>query len=134
MEGATMDKATMEQATIEEQTNAEVLDATTFTLYIPDFVHEYSLSGKILDEQNTQLLRKGLVDSWPGLIVKLELCFLTLLRSTVMMTTSVIQLPSNARLHSFFLADICLLASNKLIKWQMFSLATGLSRRRCTPK
>jgi hypothetical protein len=39
------------QATIEDQTNAEVPgDATTFTLYIPDFVQEYSLSGKAPDK------------------------------------------------------------------------------------
>jgi hypothetical protein len=41
---------------VQEQTNAEVPDA--FTLYIPDFVQEYSLSGKTLNEQNAQLLQK----------------------------------------------------------------------------
>ncbi len=50
MEAAMTDEATMQEVTIEEETIAEVPGATTFTLYIPDFVQEYSLSGKTLDE------------------------------------------------------------------------------------
>jgi hypothetical protein len=80
MEDATMDEATMDEATIEhdtseEQTNAEVLDATTFNLYIPDFVQEYNLSGKTLNEQNTQLLQKDWLT--PGLIHEIETFFPT---------------------------------------------------------
>jgi hypothetical protein len=74
MEEGRMDEATMEHATFEEQTHAEVLDATFFTLYIPDFVQEeYSLSGKTLDEQNTQLLQKDWLT--PGLIHEIETLF-----------------------------------------------------------
>jgi hypothetical protein len=73
MDEATMDEATIEHATSEEQTNAEVLDATTFNLYIPDFVQEYSFSGKTLDEQNTQLLQKDWLT--PGLIHEIETLF-----------------------------------------------------------
>ena len=73
MDEATMDEATIEHATSEEQTNAEVLDATAFNLYIPDFVPEYSLSGKTLDEQNTQLLQKDWLT--PGLIHEIETLF-----------------------------------------------------------
>jgi hypothetical protein len=132
MEEGRMNEARMEHATFDEQTDAEVLDATTFSLYIPDFVQEYSLSGNTLDEQNTQLLQKDWLT--PGLIHEIEFCFLTLLRSTVMMTTGVIPLPSNAGLHSYFLVDGSLPASSKLTKRQICSLAPGLSRRRCTPK
>jgi hypothetical protein len=53
MEEVTTEEATIEQTTIEEKINAKVPGATTFTLYIPDFVQEYSLSGKTPDEQNT---------------------------------------------------------------------------------
>jgi hypothetical protein len=73
MDEATMDKATIEHATSKEQTNAEVLDGTTFNLYIPDFVQEYSLSGKTLDKQNTQLLQKDWLT--PGLIHEIETLF-----------------------------------------------------------
>ncbi len=45
-----MEAAMTDEATIEEETIAEVPGATTFTLYIPDFVQEYSLPGKTLDE------------------------------------------------------------------------------------
>jgi hypothetical protein len=73
MEEARMDKATMEHAMLDKQTNAEVLDATTFTLYIPDFVQEHSLSGKNLDKHNTQLLQKDWLT--PGLIHEIETLF-----------------------------------------------------------
>jgi hypothetical protein len=61
------------QRSMNKETNAEVLDATTFTLYIPDFVQEYSLSGQTLDEQNTQLLQKDRLT--PGLIHEIETLF-----------------------------------------------------------
>jgi hypothetical protein len=48
----------MEEATMEEGLIAEAPGATTFTLYIPDFLQEYSLSNKSLFEQKNKLLRK----------------------------------------------------------------------------
>jgi hypothetical protein len=57
-----MEAAMTDEATIEE-----------VTLYIPDFVQEYSLSGKTLDDQNKELLQK----SWltPGLTHEIESLF-----------------------------------------------------------
>ena len=66
-----MEEATMEEATMEEQMNAEVPDATTFTLYLPDFVQEYSLSGKTPDKQNMELWRKDWLT--PGLTHKISI-------------------------------------------------------------
>jgi hypothetical protein len=127
MEKTTMEEVMMEQATLEEQTDADV---TTFTLYIPDFAQERSLFSKTPDKQNTELLQIFKRIGWLlASSMKLKLCFLTLLRSTVMMTTSMIQLPSNARYHCFFVVDVYLLASNKLTKQQTCSLEPGLSRR-----
>jgi hypothetical protein len=40
--------STMEEATMEEEMIAEAPGATTFTLYIPDFLREYSLSEQTL--------------------------------------------------------------------------------------
>jgi hypothetical protein len=98
-EATTEEDATMAEVTNEQQTNAEVPDATIFTLYIPEFVQGCSLSGKTPDEQNTELLHKDWLT--PGLIsvsfMKSKLCSLSLLRSTVTMTTSMTQWPSNAR-------------------------------------
>jgi hypothetical protein len=68
---ATMDGATIEDA--EDLTNAELPDATTFTLYIPDFVQQYSLSGKTLAQQNTELLQKDWLT--PGLTHEIESLF-----------------------------------------------------------
>jgi hypothetical protein len=73
MEEATMEDATMEDATIEEQTNDELPDATTYTLYIPDFVQEFSDSGKSPHEQNTELLQKDWLT--PGLIHEIQTLF-----------------------------------------------------------
>jgi hypothetical protein len=39
-----------------------------------------------------------------------------------------------SKIYSYFFVDGSLPASSKLTKWQMCSLAPGLSRRRCTPK
>jgi hypothetical protein len=64
------------QATIEDAgdlTNAELPDATTFTLYIPNFVQQYSLSGKTLAQQNTELLQKDWLT--PGLTHEIESLF-----------------------------------------------------------
>ncbi len=66
-----MDGATIEDA--EDLTNAELPDATTFTLYIPDFVQQYSLSGKTLAQQNTELLQKDWLT--PGLTHEIESLF-----------------------------------------------------------
>jgi hypothetical protein len=38
--------------------SAEVPDLTIFTLYIPEFIQECSLSGKTPNEQNTEVLQK----------------------------------------------------------------------------
>ena len=73
MEEATMEEPTMEQTTIEEEIPAEVPGATTFTLYIPDFVHEYRDSAKTQDEQNSELLQKDWLTS--GLIHEIETLF-----------------------------------------------------------
>jgi hypothetical protein len=50
--------ATKEEATMEEASIADAPGATTFTLYIPDFLQEYSLSNKSLEEQKNELLQK----------------------------------------------------------------------------
>jgi hypothetical protein len=56
----------MEEATMNEEIFAEGPGATTFTLYIPDFLREYSLSEQSLEEQKNELLRKDWLTS--GLI------------------------------------------------------------------
>jgi hypothetical protein len=44
MDEAMTEEATMAEVTNEQQTNAEVPDATTFTLYIPEFLSFLSFS------------------------------------------------------------------------------------------
>jgi hypothetical protein len=133
MEEARMDEATMEHATFEEQTNAEVLDATSFTLYIPDFVQEYSLSGKTLDKENTQLLRKDWLT--PGLIHEIETLFPNPSEINSDDDNRCDSIAFQRKIALYFLVDGgSLPASNKLTKRQICSLEPGLSRRRCTPK
>jgi hypothetical protein len=96
--------STMEEATMNEEMFAEAPGATTFTLYIPNFLREYSLSEQSLEEQKNELLRKDWLTS--GLIQ----------RSRLMTTTSVIQLPSNTKSHNCFLLDVSLLDLNSLTK------------------
>jgi hypothetical protein len=68
MDEEKMEEATMAEVTNEQQMNDEVPDVkTTFTLYIPEFVQECSLSSKTRDEQNTELLQKDWLT--PGLII-----------------------------------------------------------------
>jgi hypothetical protein len=55
---ATMDEAMMEEASIADATGANMV-----TLYIPDFIQEYSLSNKSLEEQKNELLRKDWLTS-----------------------------------------------------------------------
>jgi hypothetical protein len=65
----------MEEATMEEALIAEAPGVTTFTLYIPDFLQEYSLSDKSLDEQKNELLRKDWLTS--GLTYEIQAMFPT---------------------------------------------------------
>jgi hypothetical protein len=58
--------STMEEATMNEEMFAEAPGATTFTLYIPNFLREYSLSEQSLEEQKNKLLRMDWLTS--GLI------------------------------------------------------------------
>jgi hypothetical protein len=67
--------ATMEETTMEEETIADAPGATTFTLYIPDFLEEYSLSDKSLEAQKNELLRKDWLTS--GLTHEIETLFPT---------------------------------------------------------
>jgi hypothetical protein len=55
----------MEEAMMEEASIADATGANTFTLYIPDFLQEYSLSDKSLEEQKNELLRKDWLTSGP---------------------------------------------------------------------
>ena len=123
----------MEQTTIEEQIPAEVPGATTFTLYIPDFVHEYRVSAKTQDKQNSELLRKDWLTS--GLIHKIETLFPN--------PSEINSDDDNKRDSVAFQCKIALLFpcgrmfasfKSKLTKQQICSLALGLSRRRCNPK
>jgi hypothetical protein len=50
---------------MEEASIADATGANTFTLYIPDFLQEYSLSDKSLEEQKNELLRKDWLTSGP---------------------------------------------------------------------
>jgi hypothetical protein len=43
---------------MEEAMNAEASGATTFTIYIPPFLQEHSLSGQSLEQQNKELLQR----------------------------------------------------------------------------
>jgi hypothetical protein len=48
---------TMKEATMEKEMDAEAPGVTTaFTIYIPDFLQEYSLSKKSIEEQKNELL------------------------------------------------------------------------------
>jgi hypothetical protein len=58
--------STMEEAPMNKEMIAEAPDATTFTLYIPDFLREYSLSEQSVEEQKNELLRRNWLTS--GLI------------------------------------------------------------------
>jgi hypothetical protein len=55
--------AMMEEAMMEEASIADATGANKFTLYIPDFLQEYSLSNKSLEEQKNELLRKDWLTS-----------------------------------------------------------------------
>jgi hypothetical protein len=59
-----------------EATNPEVPGVTNFTIYVPNFLQEYSLSEQSLEQQNNELLQK---DHWltAGLIGEIESLFLT---------------------------------------------------------
>jgi hypothetical protein len=65
-QSSSLQLSTMEEATMNEEIFAEGPGATTFTLYIPDFLREYSLSEQSLEEQKNELLRKDWLTS--GLI------------------------------------------------------------------
>jgi hypothetical protein len=53
----------MEEVTMEEAMIADAPGATTFTIYIPDFLQEYSLPKKSLEEQKKELLWKDWLTS-----------------------------------------------------------------------
>ncbi len=55
--------STMDEATMEEEMIAEAPGATTFTLFIPGFLREYSPSEQSLEEQKNELLRKDWLTS-----------------------------------------------------------------------
>jgi hypothetical protein len=57
----------MEEATMDEEMIAEAPGATTFTLYIPNFLREYRLSEQSLEEQKNELLQKNWLTS--GLLI-----------------------------------------------------------------
>jgi hypothetical protein len=50
-------RSSLFSATMEEASIADAPGATTFTLNIPDFLQEYSLSNKSPEEQKNELLR-----------------------------------------------------------------------------
>jgi hypothetical protein len=110
--------STMEEATMDEEMIAEAPGATTFTLYIPNFLQKYSLSEQSLEEQKNELLQKDWLTSSP--IHKIHSLF-PVQRSRLMMTTSVMQLPSNTKSHNCFLMDVSLLALSSLTKPQICS-------------
>jgi hypothetical protein len=56
-------------------TIADAPGATNFTIYIPDFLQEYSLSEKSIEEQKIELLRKDWLTS--GLTHEIETLFPT---------------------------------------------------------
>ena len=58
-----------------EEMIAEAPGATKFTLYIPDFLREYSLSDQSLEEQKNELLRKDWLT--PGLVHQIHTLFPT---------------------------------------------------------
>jgi hypothetical protein len=67
----------MEEATMEEVMIAEAPGTTTFTLFIPGFLWEYSLSEQSLEEQKNELLGKDWLTS--GLIHKIHSLYPTCL-------------------------------------------------------
>jgi hypothetical protein len=48
----------MEEAMVEEASVDDAPGANTLTLYIPNFLQEYSLSDKSMEEQKNELLQK----------------------------------------------------------------------------
>jgi hypothetical protein len=70
--------STMDEATMEEEMIAEAPRATTFTLFVPDFLREYSLSEQsLLEEQKNELLGKDWLTS--GLIHEIHSLYPTCL-------------------------------------------------------
>jgi hypothetical protein len=65
-QSSSLQLSTMEEATMNKEMFAEGPGVTTFTLYIPYFLREYSLSKQSLEEQKNELLRKDWLTS--GLI------------------------------------------------------------------
>jgi hypothetical protein len=60
---------------MEEATNPEEPGVTTFTIYVPNFLQEYSLSEQSLERQNNELLQKDWLTA--GLIGEIESLFPT---------------------------------------------------------
>jgi hypothetical protein len=67
--------ATMEEAMMEEASISHAPGANMFTLFIPNFLQEYSLSNKSLEEQSKELLGKDWFTS--GLTYQIESLFPT---------------------------------------------------------
>ncbi len=58
-------RETREEETRDDKITTQVPFESTFNIYIPELLPEYSLSSLTLDEHNTQLFTEILVDYWP---------------------------------------------------------------------
>jgi hypothetical protein len=123
----------MEEATMEEALIAEAPGTTTFTLYIPDFLQEYSLSDKSLVEQKNELLRKDWLTS--GLTYEIEAMFPTPTDIQVNDDDKRDEIAFQHKIAQLFPVGR-IFASFKQIDQaaDMFLGVPGLSRRPATPK